>query len=166
MSDDRKHNQHFAQSCIERMFEAPELQAFDMTNVIIESDNFSEQYKSSPHFHAMQKIANRYNIPVIRIYEIAEHGKGEINHIRGIAKNTICQEAAKGESFFSAEDIAHLLRIKFGDNENPSYCIKEVSCEELEIRRQAARFVEHQTIDGSASFQVVFTSNSPIVRSS
>ena len=47
------------------MFEAPELQAFDMTNVIIESDNYSEQYKSSPHFHGMQKIANRYNIPVI-----------------------------------------------------------------------------------------------------
>ena len=84
----------------------------------------------------------------------------------GIPKNTICQEAAKGESFFSAEDIAHLLRTKFGDNENPSYCIKEVSCEELEIRRQAARFVEHQTIDGSASFLVVFTSNSPIVRGS
>ena len=47
------------------MFEAPELQAFDMTNVIIESDNCSEQYKSSPHFHGMQKIPNRYNIPVI-----------------------------------------------------------------------------------------------------
>ena len=165
VSDDRKHNQHFAPSYIERMLEAPEVQAFDLSNVVIESDNCSGQYKSSPHFHGMQEIVNRYNIPVIWIYGIAEHRKGEINHVGGNAKNTICWEVAKGESFFSAEDIVHLLRTKFGDNENPSYCIKEVSCEELEIRRQAVRFVGHQAIDGPTSFQViVFTPNSPIVR--
>ena len=83
----------------------------------------------------------------------------------GIAKNAIHQELQKGNHFLSAEDIVHLLRTKFGDKENPSYCIKEVSCEELQIRRQAARFTDHPTIDGSASFQVmVFTPNSPIVR--
>lgn len=79
----------------------------------------------------------------------------EIDHVRGIAENTICREVAWGESFFSAEDIVHLLRTEFGDYENPSCCIKEVSCEDLEIRKQAARFVEHQTTDGSASFQVM-----------
>ena len=42
VSDDRKHDQHFAQSCIERMLEAPEVQVFDMS-VIIESDNHSGQ---------------------------------------------------------------------------------------------------------------------------
>ena len=38
LSDDRKHGQHFAGSCIERMLE---VQAFDMSNVITESDNCS-----------------------------------------------------------------------------------------------------------------------------
>ena len=65
VSDDRNPDQHFAQSCIKRMMEAPEVRALDMSNVIIDSDNCSRQYKSSPHFHGMQEIANRYNIPVI-----------------------------------------------------------------------------------------------------
>ena len=42
VSDDRKHDQHFAQSCLERMLEAPEVQVFDMS-AIIESDNHSGQ---------------------------------------------------------------------------------------------------------------------------
>ena len=68
VSDDRKHNQHLPQSCLEKMLEALEVQAFDMSNVLIESGNCSGQYKSSPHFHGMLEIANRYNIPVIWIY--------------------------------------------------------------------------------------------------
>ena len=75
VSDDRKYDQHFAQSCTERMLEAPEEQAFDMCKVIIENDNCSGQYKSSPYFDSMQEIANRYNIPVIRIYGITEQGR-------------------------------------------------------------------------------------------
>ena len=47
------------------MLEALEVQAFDMSNVLIESGNCSGQYKSSSHFHGMLEIANRYNIPVI-----------------------------------------------------------------------------------------------------
>ena len=30
VSDDRKHDQHFAQNCIERMLEGPEVPAFDV----------------------------------------------------------------------------------------------------------------------------------------
>ena len=84
------------------MLEAPEVQAFDMSNVITESDKCSGQYKSSSHFHGKQEIATRYNIPVIWIYGITEHDKGEID-VGGIAKNTIHQEFAKGISiiFFS-----------------------------------------------------------------
>ena len=47
------------------MLEAPEVQAFDMSNVITESDKCSGQYKSSSYFHGKQEIATRYNIPVI-----------------------------------------------------------------------------------------------------
>ena len=72
-------------------------QKYKLLQVIIESDNCSPV---SPHFHGMQEIANRYNIPVIRIYGMAEHGKGKIDHVGGTTKNTIHQEVAKGESFF------------------------------------------------------------------
>ena len=56
---------HCTQSCTDRMLEAPEVQAFDMSNVITESDKCSGQYKSSSHFHGKQEVATRYNIPVI-----------------------------------------------------------------------------------------------------
>ena len=48
--------------------------------------------------------------------------KGEIDHVGGIAKNTIHWEVAKGKSFFSAENIVHLLRTKFGDNTGYGSC--------------------------------------------
>jgi len=145
VSDDRKHDRHFAQISIEKMLEVPEVQAFQMPNILVESDNCSGQYKSSAHFHGMQKLANQYNVPVIRIYGIAEHGKGEVDHVGGIAKTTIRREVAKGGSFFLAKDIVEHLRFKYGDND-PKYYIKEIDCSELELIRQEARFVEFQSV--------------------
>ena len=47
--------------------------------IIIESDNCSGQYKSAQHFLDMQVLSNRLNKPIIRIYGIAGHGKGEVS---------------------------------------------------------------------------------------
>ena len=69
--------------------------------------------------------------------------------LEGLQRAPSAGKLQKGNHFFQLKILVHLLRTKSGDNENPSYYIKEVSCEELEIRRQAARFVEHHSIDRS-----------------
>ena len=53
--------------------------------IVIESDNCSSQYKSCAHFYGMQKLANQYNVNIVRVYGIAEHGKGEVDHVGGLA---------------------------------------------------------------------------------
>ena len=54
--------------------------------LVIESDNCTSQYKSVEHFDGLVKLAPRNNVKIIRIYGVAGHGKGEIDHVGGIAK--------------------------------------------------------------------------------
>lgn len=111
------------------MLEIPEVQVFYHPSIIIESNNCSGQYKSSTHFHGIQKLVDKYQVPVVRIYGIPEHGKGKVDHVCGIAKTTIRREVANGGTFYSANDIVDHLRSKYGGNENPKYFIEEIKCE-------------------------------------
>ena len=56
---------------------------------IIESDNCNAQYKSAQHFEAIQCLSTTFEIPVVWIFSIAGHGKGEVDHIGGLAKCAI-----------------------------------------------------------------------------
>ena len=75
ISDEKKHDQVFAQLCIEHMMNEITVDHKKLP-VVIESDNCRSQYKSALYFWGMQKIADEKEITVIRIYRIAEHGKG------------------------------------------------------------------------------------------
>ena len=76
ISDQKKHDQVFAQLCIEHMMNEITVDHKKLP-VVIESDNCRSQYKSALYFWGMQKIADEKEITVIRIYRITEHGKGE-----------------------------------------------------------------------------------------
>ena len=67
------------------------LDSFDFEEseyLIIESDNCAAQYKSSVHFESIQRLSDKY-IKIIRLIGIPEHGKGEVDHVGGIAKTAI-----------------------------------------------------------------------------
>ena len=51
----------------------------DYTSIIITSDNCYIQYKSSHSFIHLQKLSNKLNIQIIRVYGIPGHGKNEVD---------------------------------------------------------------------------------------
>ena len=95
ISNDKKHDQSFVKVAIEEMLNETAVQIG--SNIIIESDNCSSQYKSCQHFYGMQLLANHYDINMICIFGIAENGKGEVDHIGGLTKTAIRREIAAGE---------------------------------------------------------------------
>ena len=50
---------------------------------VIESENCSAQYKSAQHFYDIQQISNKYEMSILRVFSIAGHGKGEVDHVGG-----------------------------------------------------------------------------------
>ena len=68
-------------------------------HLIVKSDNCSAQYKSAQHFFHLHELSTEKQIPIIRIYGIAGHGKGEVDHVGGLAKITIRREISGGGFF-------------------------------------------------------------------
>ena len=128
---------------------------------MIESDNCASQYKSSHHFTDMQDLANKYGATVIRFFGIASHGKGEVDHVRGIAKVAVRQQVARGDILSNATEVKDFLCDKFAEKNNSSYHIHELTIEELDAERKRNAKMKYKTINGSSSFQVmVFKPNS------
>ena len=103
ISNDKKHDQSVVKVVIEEMPKETAVQIG--SNIIIESDNCSSQYKSCEHFYDMELLANHYDVNIIHIFGIAEHGKGEVDHVSGLAKTAIRREIAAGEFFSDASDM-------------------------------------------------------------
>ena len=86
LPNDKHHYQSFLKRVYEKMLEsAPSMPEMS----IIESDNCNVQYKSAQHFEAIQCLSATFKIPVVRIFSIAGHGKGEVDHVGGLAKCAI-----------------------------------------------------------------------------
>ena len=128
--------------------------------IIIESDNCSVQYKSSKYFYHLQSLANQLQRIIIRLYGIAMHGKGEVDHVGGVAKVAVRAEIAAGEVFNLSSQIVAFLQNKFGAKESPAYHIVEIKESALKEERDADRRITFKTIEGSSSFHVmVFSPN-------
>ena len=154
ISNDTKHDHHFVQKCVKKMLsEVKEIPSNSC--VLVESDNCKVQYRSACHFNGMQEIADEFDVDVIRAYGIAEHGRGEVDHVGGIAKTLVRKEVAKGEFFENASDIVLFLKEKLESQESPSYIVKEIDQNEVEIDRINARLKVFPTVIGSSSFQVI-----------
>lgn len=86
LSDSKVHDQAFVKLVILKMLSTVEDMMSEDTKILIESDNCSSQYKSTEHFADLQDLANQYQRTVIRVYGIAGHGKGEVDHVGGVGK--------------------------------------------------------------------------------
>lgn len=158
VSDDKKHDQTFVKKVLKEMIATIECLP---QSCIVESDNCSSQYKSAKHFEDLQEICDEIGIPLIRLFSIAGHGKGEVDHVGGLAKCSIRRFVGTGGKVFNAKDCKDYLISKFGDKSNPSIFVKELQQDELSNLRAEARLKQYPTIDGSDSFQViVFKPNS------
>ena len=123
LSDDRFQDQVFVNHVLDKMLEESSLKEGD--KLIIESDNCTSQYKCAEHFSGLQDIARKYKVTVIRVYGVAGHGKGEVDHVGGLAKVCVRREIAAGEALYNSEDMVECLKNKFGDSESPLYFFKK-----------------------------------------
>lgn len=163
-SDSKTHDQVFVNAVLKEMLNTVvQIDAND--TIIIESDNCAAQYKSSEHFWDCQNLANQYNKKLIRIFGIAWHGKGEVDHVGGIAKVSIRQEIAAGEFFSDAGDMVKFSQGKYKDHTSPHYVIKEIDPKQLEVDRATLKLKNFRGIQGSSKFQVIiFMPNSNTIR--
>ena len=92
---------------------------------------------------------------IICVYGIAAHGKGEVDHVGGIAKTAIWLEIADGVLLADAEEMVAFLEKKFQDNSEPKYVIEQIHQKELEMAWAKAYCCQLQTIKASSSFQVL-----------
>ena len=86
---------------------------------------------------------------IVRVYEIAGHGKGE-DHVGGMSKVGLRGEVAAGQSFIHTDDMVEFLEQKF-----PNHFFDVISTKELEDRQSEDALLSVKTIDGSSKFQVV-----------
>ena len=162
VSDDRKHDQKFVKLVLEEMLATvdaiPEV-------CIIESDNCTSQYKSAQHFNEIQEICDKIEVLIIRVYNVAGHGKGEVDHVGGVAKVAIRRFIGTGGTILNATDCLKFLAKKFEQKTNPKFYVKEVSITSLDEARAEARVKTFPTIEGSTLFQVaIFKPNSSVFK--
>ena len=168
LSSDRDHDQQIVAVSIKKIIDCTKKEIEEDNQipdvVVIESDN-ANQYKYTEHFNEIQKICNQENRHIIRVYGIAQHRKGEVDHVGGISKEVIRAAIAKGEVFEGVEEMAGYIQDKFKDKAHPKYNSLVVTEEELgEARKQANKFI-YMRIDGSRTIQVaVFSPHSSTIR--
>ena len=153
VSDSREHEQPFVSIAINKMLSTMDANGENV--ILLESDNCSGQYKSAEHFHDLQNLSNKENKTVIRFYGVEGHGKGEVDHVGGIAKVSARGEMTRGTIFDNAAQIVTHLQTHFGDKENPEYHIQEVTVDELKEERALRHKKVFKTIEGSSSWQVI-----------
>ena len=88
VSDSRLHDQVFVRQCVEEIVDHTD--APDHTALVWETDNCSNQGKSAEHFEDCQQLADQWIRTIIRLWGIAGHGKGEVDHVGGC-----CQSCGK-----------------------------------------------------------------------
>ena len=124
VSNCRLHDQVFVHQALQEMVSTIEVP--EGVPMVIESDNCSSQYKSCQHFYHLQSLANQLNCDIVRMYGVAGHGKGEVDHVGGIAKVAVRKEICGGEVFQTSQQIVAFLEPKFRDKECPRYHIVEI----------------------------------------
>ena len=162
-SDDRKHDQLFADNVVKNKIRNADLTS--TSTVLIQSDNCSSQYKSAHHFSHLQKLANSQQKEVLHLWSIAGHGKDEVDHTGGVAKIAIKRAISNDFFFENSSDMVQYLSEKFSNN--LLYRFQEVDVKALEEETAEDSLKIYDTGDGSIMFQVaVFTPNSEIFKSS
>ena len=153
VSDYRDHNQPFVSIAINQMMATKDANGANV--MLIESDNCSGQYKSAEHFYDLQNLCNRENKILIRFYGVEGHGKGEVDHVGGVAKVSAQDQMTWGTIFDNAAQIVTYLIKQFSTHESPEYHIKKITVDEFKKEREARRKKVFKTIDGSASWYVM-----------
>ena len=99
---------------------------------MIQSDNAPIQYKSRHAFALLQKLANEFNVRIIRTYGAAGHGKGTIDVMSSFGvKNVLRRNIVTHDIFFDTSEEIVDLHIK-----NPQFYYPHIDAEYLSRKRR------------------------------
>ena len=102
---------------------------------------------------------------IIRLFSVAGHGKGEVNHMGGLVKVAVRRYIGAGGVVLDAGDCLSFLQKKFEGKVNPKFYLKEIITSALNEARTEAHAKSCPTIDGSTLFQgMVFNPNQPFLK--
>ena len=133
--------------------------------LVVKSDNCCNQYKSAQSLNHLQSLSDKYNVPIIRIFGIPGHGKGEVDNVGGTVKAAVRQEVARGKYFYEAADCVSFLKNKFEDADGVKYSVKEIGEEVLNENQAVHRSYIYNTINGSSEFRIaIFNPNMEVFR--
>ena len=118
------------------------------------SDNCSCQYKYAEHFGDLQEICVETGIP----FSIAGYDKGEVDHVEGLAKCSICSFFGMGGRVFYAMSCKDYLISKFGNKTTPAVLVKELKMEQLSDLHVEARLKNIQQLMDLIVFKSWFLS--------
>ena len=150
LSNDKKHDQFFVDVATREMLSEAEIPTGEDVFIIMETDNCSSQYKSATHFHLVQELVDELNTKIIKVFSVPEHGKGEVDHVGGIAKTSVRLAIAAGEIIMSSQDAVEFLCEKFVNKISPRYFFKDLTEESIQQCREANKLKRYTTIDGCA----------------
>ena len=158
----KKQNQTFVTHALKEVLETV---ANIPESCIIESDNCSTKYKSLQHFDNIRNICTKIGVPVILLFSVTWHGKGEVDHVGGLAKYSARRYVGIGGKVLNVTDCKDFLETKFAEKPNPKFFLKLIDGDDLADSRAEARLKKYLTIEGSDSFQVmVFQPNFTIFK--
>ena len=86
--------------------------------IIVENDRCAAKNKCAEHFAKLQKIVDKYNVPVIHCYGITGHGKCEVDHAGSLIKVANLKEVGAGRNLTCTEEMLSLLKTKFTEKSN------------------------------------------------
>ena len=111
LSDDTKHDSFFVDVVLRDIISKYKIQNEDLW---IQSDNAPSQYKNKHAFSLYQKLAEDFNLRIIRTYGAAGHGKGVIDAMSSFdAKNILRHDIVTRNIFFNdSESITNYLAMK------------------------------------------------------
>ena len=122
--------------------------------VLINSGNCSNQYKCIQHFSKLHSLATNKDITIVRIWSIARHGKGEVNHVGGLGKVTIRRAIGGGRLIKEFDEMVEYLESRFSNKVHLHYVFREIAAEFLKDKQTEDRLNKFRTTDGSSRFQV------------
>ena len=132
LSDDTKHDGIFVDQVLRDIIMKYDIHDEDMW---IQSDNAPSQYKNKLPFGLTQKLANEFNLRIIRTYGAAGHGKGVIDAISSFGvKNILRKDIVTHDVIFNtSEDVTNYLSIK-----KPQFSYTHITPECLANKRHAS----------------------------
>ena len=129
ISDDTKHDPLFVDYVDRDIIEKYGIRD---ENLCIQNDNAHSQYKNKHVFRFYKKLADEFNLRIIRTYGAAGHGKGVIDAISSFGtKNILRHDIATLDVFFSSNEsiVDYLARKK------PQFSYTNVPADKVELRR-------------------------------